>query len=97
MNTTPTERFRAARDFLVAHREDYATAYAEFRWPELPRFNWALDHFDPYAHGNARTALWIVNEVARKSAAASTSCARPRTGSPTSCVRRVCGVAIAFW
>jgi len=62
MNTTPTERFRAARDFLVAHREDYATAYAEFRWPELPRFNWALDHYDPYAHGNARTALWIINE-----------------------------------
>jgi len=62
MNPSPTERFRAARDFLVAHREDYAKAYAEFRWPELPRFNWALDHFDPYARGNTRTALWIVNE-----------------------------------
>ena len=26
-------RVRAARDFLLAHREDYDTAYHEFRWP----------------------------------------------------------------
>ena len=38
--------FRAARDFLLAHRTDYDTAYAQFRWPDLPRFNWALDWFD---------------------------------------------------
>ena len=58
----PTLAFRAARDFLLAHREDYAAAYEGFRWPQLTTFNWALDHFDPLAHGNERTALWIVDE-----------------------------------
>ena len=41
-----TLAFKAARDFLLNYREDYATAYAQFRWPELPQFNWALDWFD---------------------------------------------------
>ncbi len=54
--------FIEARDFLFTHRTDYDTAYREFRWPELDRFNWALDYFDPMARGNDRTALWIVNE-----------------------------------
>jgi acetyl-CoA synthetase len=54
--------FRAARDFLFAHREDYATAYREFRWPELAEFNWALDWFDGIAVGNDAPALWIVEE-----------------------------------
>ena len=58
----PATAFRAARDFLIAHREDYAAAYAGFRWPELPLFNWALDHFDELAAGNERTALWIADE-----------------------------------
>jgi acetyl-CoA synthetase len=38
--------FRTARDFLLTHRADYDTAYAQFRWPELTQFNWALDWFD---------------------------------------------------
>ncbi len=54
--------FLKARDFLFAHRTDYETAYRDFRWPVLDRFNWALDYFDPMARGNADTALWIVNE-----------------------------------
>jgi acetyl-CoA synthetase len=54
--------FLAARDFLFAHRTDYATAYRDFRWPALDRFNWALDYFDPMARDNERLALWIVNE-----------------------------------
>ena len=54
--------FRAARDFLLAHRERYDEAYAGFRWPRLARFNWALDHFDAMARGNDRTALWIVRD-----------------------------------
>jgi len=33
--TTATERFRSARDFLLAHREDYATAYEGFAWDWL--------------------------------------------------------------
>ncbi|MFV2121792.1 AMP-binding protein, partial [Streptomyces sp. Act-28] len=57
-----TERFRAARDFLLRHREDYETAYAGFTWPRLTRFNWALDWFDVVADGNDRTALHIVEE-----------------------------------
>ncbi|HEX6747180.1 MAG TPA: AMP-binding protein [Longimicrobium sp.] len=59
---TAPEAFRAARDFLLRHREEYDTAYRDFRWPELDRFNWALDWFDPYAAGNERTALWIVDD-----------------------------------
>ena len=54
--------FLRAREFLWQHRTDYDTAYRDFRWPQLDRFNWALDYFDPFAHGNDRPALWIVNE-----------------------------------
>ncbi|MEU0086732.1 AMP-binding protein [Streptomyces sp. NPDC006274] len=57
-----TERFRAARDFLLQHREDYARAYDGFEWPRFEYFNWALDWFDVIAQGNDRTALRIVEE-----------------------------------
>src|SRR5512132_2941384 len=58
---------RAARDFLLLHREDYDTAYGEFRWPALERFNWALDWFDPIAgERGERLALWIVEEDGRE-------------------------------
>jgi len=61
-----TELFRGARDFLLAHREDYATAYEGFEWPRPEGFNWALDWFDVIAHGNATTALHIVEEDGRE-------------------------------
>jgi acetyl-CoA synthetase len=54
--------FLEARDFLLAHRQDYETAYRDFRWPILDRFNWALDYFDPMARGNDRPGLWLVDE-----------------------------------
>jgi acetyl-CoA synthetase len=54
--------FIEARDFLLAHREEYERAYRDFRWPVLDRFNWALDYFDPLAQGNDRPGLWIVDE-----------------------------------
>ena len=54
--------FLEARDFLLSKREDYAAAYAGFKWPKLDAFNWALDFFDAQARGNSRPALWIVNE-----------------------------------
>src|SRR5271163_4149598 len=57
--------FIEARDFLLAHREDYETAYRDFRWPVLDRFNWALDYFDPIARGNDRPGLWIVDGAGR--------------------------------
>ncbi|MFF5362515.1 AMP-binding protein [Streptomyces scabiei] len=60
--TSATDEFRAARDFLLAHREDYATAYRGFTWPRPEYFNWALDWFDVIARGNDRTALHIVEE-----------------------------------
>ena len=57
-----TESFLQARDFLIDRREDYAAAYAGFRWPRLTEFNWALDYFDVIARGNSRCALWVVGE-----------------------------------
>jgi acetyl-CoA synthetase len=54
--------FLAARDFLFQQREDYETAYRDFCWPQLDKFNWALDYFDNFACGNNKTALWIVDE-----------------------------------
>jgi len=55
--------FLEARDFLLAHRTDYETAYRGFRWPRPERFNWALDYFDPLAERKPnQTALWIVDE-----------------------------------
>ncbi|MFG1810399.1 AMP-binding protein [Streptomyces sp. NPDC049040] len=57
-----TGAFRAARDFLLRHREDYTAARDGFRWPVPERFNWALDWFDVIAAGNDRPALWIVEE-----------------------------------
>ncbi|MET4922222.1 AMP-binding protein [Streptomyces sp. PSRA5] len=57
-----TEQFRAARDFLLRHREDYTAAYEGFVWPRPALFNWALDWFDVIAEGNDRPALHIVEE-----------------------------------
>ncbi|MFM7506105.1 MAG: AMP-binding protein [Rubrivivax sp.] len=60
--TDDLARFRAARDFLIAHRTDQDGACAGFRWPRLTQFNWALDHFDEMARGNTRPALVIEAE-----------------------------------
>jgi acetyl-CoA synthetase len=63
--------FRRAREFLLAHREDYAAARAGFSWPELDEFNWALDWFDMLAQDPEwadRLALWIVEEDSTESA-----------------------------
>src|SRR5688500_17016124 len=57
--------FLAARDLLLSHRTDYERACAEFRWPELDRFNWALDFFDPLAAGNDALALELVRPQGR--------------------------------
>ena len=57
-----SQAFLQARDFLLRHRDDYATAYKDFSWPELTEFNWALDWFDEYARSNLDPALWVVEE-----------------------------------
>lgn len=54
--------FTEARDFLLAHRTDYATAYEGFRWPRPTHFNFALDWFDAVlaqGESGARPALRI--------------------------------------
>jgi acetyl-CoA synthetase len=61
------EAFKAAREFLFTHRTDHATAHAEFRWPQLEHFNYALDWFDgELAHGPSanQPALKIVGDGA---------------------------------
>ena len=63
---SPTEAFRAARDFLLDHATDYDRAVRGFRWPDLDAFNWALDWFDVVAAGNDAPALWIVEEDGRE-------------------------------
>src|ERR1044072_4097226 len=58
-----TRGSRAARDFLVAHRDDYEPAYRDFKWPVFERFNWARDWFDALAVEQAEVAaLSIVRE-----------------------------------
>ncbi len=58
-----TDRYRRARDQLVAGIADYASAVETFAWPQISgTFNWAIDWFDAIARDNDRTALWIVEE-----------------------------------
>ncbi|HET7278517.1 MAG TPA: AMP-binding protein [Dermatophilaceae bacterium] len=62
-SSTATERYREARDSLLALREDRDRAVAEFTWPDLgDRFNWAVDWFDVFARGNGANALVVVEE-----------------------------------
>ncbi|NDL58964.1 AMP-binding protein [Phytoactinopolyspora mesophila] len=57
----PIDSFQAARDLLFEHRGDHERAKAQFRWPELGEFNWALDWFDHVADSRSdQTALWVV-------------------------------------
>lgn len=62
--TTATEhdRFRAARDLLLARRTDLDAARAAFEWPRLEHFNWAVDWFDAVARDNDAPALHLVEE-----------------------------------
>lgn len=55
-----SEALRAARDFLIKTRADYAAARAGFRWPRPERFNFALDWFDGVARTSDREALRVV-------------------------------------
>jgi acetyl-CoA synthetase len=59
MHRSAHDAFRAARDHLLEARLDYERARREFRWPELPEFNWALDWFDVVARGEARDRIAV--------------------------------------
>jgi acetyl-CoA synthetase len=61
-NSSPTDVFRAARDVLLRTAGDPEAAYAQFRWPELPQFNWALDWFDEIARENQQTAVQLAGD-----------------------------------
>ncbi len=65
-DSSSASSFLAARDFLLAHREDHEAACRGFRWPVLGHFNWALDYFDPLARDNHRTALWLLDGEGRE-------------------------------
>src|SRR5215510_6755381 len=54
--------FTAARDALLACRDDYERACRGFAWPALEGFNWAHDYFDTFAKDNRQRALWLVHE-----------------------------------
>ncbi len=61
------EAYKQAREFLLARRGDYEAAYRDFHWPQMDRFNWALDWFDTeLARGQLahRPALTIVGDGA---------------------------------
>jgi acetyl-CoA synthetase len=65
---TVTDDFRAARDRLLALREDYSQARDEFQWPRFEEFNFALDWFDRIAADPAKgsnPALVIVEQDGR--------------------------------
>lgn len=51
---TPTEQFRAARDQLLASREDIVVARQVFEWPHFENFNFAIDWFDAVAATDQR-------------------------------------------
>ena len=54
------DAIRALRDGLLSKREDWEAACAQFAWPVLDEFNWALDWFDAFARGNGATGLVVV-------------------------------------
>ncbi|GAA5168386.1 AMP-binding protein [Ornithinimicrobium tianjinense] len=63
MSIDATAAYRAARDQLLALRDDPDRARAEFRYPDVgPRWNWAVDWFDAVARGNDRPALIVAEE-----------------------------------
>ena len=48
----PPTRFCAHATFFW-RGDDYGAAVARFAWPQLDKFNWALDWVDVYARGTS--------------------------------------------
>ncbi len=59
---TELDRFLTARNGLLERRTDIEAACANFQWPALDQFNWAIDYFDAIARDNDQPALHIVEE-----------------------------------
>ncbi|RNI20679.1 AMP-binding protein [Flexivirga caeni] len=69
MGQAATTAYRAARDFLLNHRDDYDAAVNGFHWPDLgDEFCWAVDWFDVVAQDNDRPALVIVEQDGSRAA-----------------------------
>jgi acetyl-CoA synthetase len=62
MTNSTNDALKRGRDFLLHHRDDYATASRDFRWPRLERFNFAIDWFDVIARERDREALRVIHE-----------------------------------
>ena len=56
------QAFLDARQVILDHKDDWASARERFQWPQLQHFNWATDYFDAIAQGNERPALRILEE-----------------------------------
>jgi acetyl-CoA synthetase len=55
------DRFIAARDVLLRHRENLVAAGTAFQWPRFEEFNWARDYFDVMAADNHNPGLRVVS------------------------------------
>ena len=87
------QAFYAARDFLLAHREDYDDGLPRLRVAaSSTEFNWALDWFDASPRPAATApALWIVEQDgSEQQLDVRRAGARGPTRSPTGCARRGC-------
>ncbi|MEL0209440.1 MAG: AMP-binding protein [Novosphingobium sp.] len=66
-NIDATNTMRNARDLLLSLREDLDQARAQFSWPDIGHFNWAIDWFDAELATGLRAdqvALKIIGENA---------------------------------
>src|SRR5215471_11801352 len=92
--SSATDEFRAARDFLLAHRTDYVTAYSKFRWPRPERFNFAFDWFDTVlaAERPNHTALRIIEPDGTDESYSFGRCRSDPIKSRDGCGERVCDV-----
>ena len=61
------DQFLKARNLLIEQRTNYDAAYAEFSWPKLETFNWAIHYFDAIAQNNTSPALHIVEDSGHQS------------------------------
>src|SRR5437016_5670499 len=81
-----SEKFEAARDFLLDHAQDHEKAYRDFRWPEFDTFNWAFDWFDHIASGPRLRQTVADSEYAGRF-----------TAEPSECTRIAVGSSVAGW
>jgi acetyl-CoA synthetase len=68
MPSDATQAFRAARDFLLAHRDDYAASYAGFQWRSLIALTgrWTgLTRLPPAIAATRPRCGWPMKTVAR--------------------------------